>query len=313
MDIKPFFINEFGRLRSGWRFAVFLISFLMTVSFLLAVAVFALTQADGGFNAQDSRLFFLQMTIFAAAAVFFGWLYGRIFENLPFRALGCSLTKNWLKDLIAGFALGAFSFAFAAFITFILGGEKFQFNRDVDSSVILTTLLTSLGVFTLGAMMEELLFRGYLLQTLARSKLAWLAILLTSAFFASAHLGNKSANFISTLNTALAGIWLGAAYLKTRNLWFPFGIHLAWNWFQGAIFGIEVSGIKEFTTAPLLQEIDAGPAWLTGENYGIEGGIACTVALIFSIALIYFLPNLKPTEELLALTSEEKPVQERLA
>ena len=80
-----------------------------------------------------------------------------------------------------------------------------------------------------------------------------------------------------------------------------------WNWFQGAIFGVEVSGIKEFTVAPLFQEIDSGPAWLTGANYGIEGGIVCTAALVFSIALIYFLPNLQPTDEMLALTNEEKP------
>ena len=84
-------------------------------------------------------------------------------------------------------------------------------------------------------------------------------------------------------------------------------MHLAWNWFQGAIFGIEVSGITSFTTAPLLQEIDAGPIWLTGESYGIEGGIVCTIALIVSILLIQFLPILKPTEEMLALTGEEKP------
>lgn len=124
-----------------------------------------------------------------------------------------------------------------------------------------------------------------------------------------AHLGNANSNIVSTINTALAGIWLGAAYLKTRNLWFPFGIHLMWNWFQGAVFGIEVSGITQFTTAPILHEIDSGPAWLTGESYGIEGGIACTIALIVSMALIYFLPNLKPTDEMLALTSEEKPKQ----
>ena len=79
-----------------------------------------------------------------------------------------------------------------------------------------------------------------------------------------------------------------------------------WNWFQGSIFGINVSGLGELATAPIMKSADSGPTWLTGGSYGLEGGIACTIALIASTALIYLLPMLKPTEEMLALTSEEK-------
>jgi hypothetical protein len=118
-----------------------------------------------------------------------------------------------------------------------------------------------------------------------------------------AHLRNPDANWVSTTNTALAGIWFGLAYLKTRDLWFPFGIHLMWNWAQGAVFGIEVSGLKNIATATLLKEIDRGPAWLTGENYGIEGGIACTIAIIIAIAAIHFLP-VRADEEMIAMTSQ---------
>jgi len=187
------------------------------------------------------------------------------------------------------------------------GGLSFDFNRTNESSAVWLTLMVSLIIFAAGAAFEEALFRGYILQTFARADLAWLAICLTSLFFAVAHLSNDSVTFLSTANTALAGIWFGIAYLKTRTLWFVFGLHLMWNWFQGAIFGIEVSGITALTTAPLLKEIDAGPVWLTGETYGIEGGVACTIALIVSIALIWFLPILKPTDEMLTLTSKENP------
>ena len=75
---------------------------------------------------------------------------------------------------------------------------------------------------------------------------------------------------------------------------------------QGAILGISVSGINEITVAPLLQPANVGSTVLTGGDYGIEGGIACTIALIVSTLLIWFSPFLKPTEEMLALTSEEK-------
>jgi hypothetical protein len=130
------------------------------------------------------------------------------------------------------------------------------------------------------------------------------AIVITSLFFASAHLANPNTSILALTNTVLAGVWFSAAYLKTRSLWLPFAAHFAWNWFQGAIFGIPVSGITRVTTAPLLVQIDSGPAWLTGGSYGIEGGIACTAALLLSTALIYFLPILKADEKMMALTSE---------
>ncbi|HVE56247.1 MAG TPA: type II CAAX endopeptidase family protein [Pyrinomonadaceae bacterium] len=311
MNLKTVFFNEFGRLRSGVRFMIFLISFFVATFFLLAAAVSVALALPIGFTPDSIGVFVLQSVVSFAVAVFFGWLYGKIFEDLPFRALGLWFTKNWLKDLVLGLLIGAFSLTLAVFIAVAVGGLSFKYNDSAGSAAMILTLGVSLFVFILGAAFEEAFFRGYLLQTLSRARLAWVAIALTSIFFASAHLGNKSANIISTINTALAGIWLGLAYLKTRNLWFPFGIHLMWNWFQGAIFGVEVSGLTQFTTAPVLREIDAGPAWLTGESYGLEGGIACTIALVISMALIYFLPILKPTEEMLALTSEENPVEVR--
>ncbi len=306
MNNNSAFFNEFGRLRSGWRFGVYAASFFVAAIVLMLLGAVILAAFGVDIRTENPATFTLQQVVTIAAAMFFGWLYGKIFEDLPFRALGCALTKNWLRDLSFGLILGAVSLTIAALIAFIFGGLTFEVDRDFSTAAIITTLVTSLGVFILGAIAEEVMFRGYLLQTFARANLAWFAVGLTAVFFASAHLGNKNANAISTINTALAGIWLGAAYLKTRNLWFPFGIHLMWNWFQGAIFGVEVSGITKYTTAPLLREIDSGPAWLTGETYGLEGGIACTIALIISLAIIYFLPNLKPTAEMLALTSEEK-------
>jgi hypothetical protein len=164
-------------------------------------------------------------------------------------------------------------------------------------------------VFGAGAAFEESLFRGYMLQTFVRAGLGWLAIGSTSVFFALVHLGNEGANALSTMNTALAGVWFGAAYLKSRDIWFPFGLHLMWNWIQGSVFGIEVSGIKHLVKAPLMLEVDNGPNWVTGGEYGIEGGIVTTVAILLSIAAIYILPFPKPNPRLLEMTSNENPVR----
>jgi membrane protease YdiL (CAAX protease family) len=312
MSVNDIFFNRFGRLRSGWRFLIFLLSFGILSAFFATGAIAILSRLPVGLTEDSLLALFVPFTIFAALSIFLGWLYGKLFEDLPFRALGFWFTKNWLKDLFLGFVFGAASLGFAALLAAGFGGLSFQFNQTAGSSAIFLTLGVSLSIFIVGAVFEEALFRGYLLQTLSRAKLFWLGLIITSFLFASMHNDNPSAGFLSWLNTFIAGVWFAAAYYKTRNLWFPFGIHLMWNWFQGAILGINVSGLQKIVSAPILQATDAGPDWLTGGKYGLEGGIACTIALIFSTVLIYFLPLLKPSEEMLALTSEEKMKNEKV-
>lgn len=305
MNPETIFYNENGRIRSGWRFAIYLVSFLFAALFVLSPLTYLLSHLPIGYTKGSLLGYALPFALSFAVAVLLGLFWGRVLEDLPFRALGLSPTKYWFRNLIGGLAVGAASFALAALIALVFGGLSFRLNEAAGTAAILLTLASSLVIFTAGAAFEEAFFRGYLLQTLSRARLAWAAIALTSVFFAAAHLGNANSNLFSTVNTGLAGIWLGVAYLKTRDLWFPFGVHLTWNWFQGAIFGVEVSGLKELTAAPVLSEIDAGPAWLTGADYGIEGGVACTIALVVSILVIRFAPFFKPDEEMLALSSEE--------
>ena len=306
--MNELFFNSYGRLRSGWRFFFFVVLFLFLfrITSLFAGAFLSTLPIGNGHESLISRITVGIIGLFLA--VFLGWGLGKFFEDLPFKALGAAFTKYWLKDLLLGLLIGIGSISFAVLVAIIFGDLRFQFNPGAGSSAILITLIVSAVVFISGAALEEALFRGYILQTFARAKLAWLAIILTSVFFASVHLGNPNASYFSTINTGLAGIWLGIAYLKTRTLWLAFGLHFSWNWIMGAIFGIEVSGLTDITTAPLLKELDSGPKWITGGDYGLEGGIACTIALIASIALIWFLPILKPTDEMLELTNAEKPL-----
>jgi len=304
MNIATIFLNENHRLRSGWRFGIFLLT--VTLFGLLFVGLFTATVPKGTFDQPGGHALYLFLTAIVSLipALLAGWLCGKFLEDLPFRALGAAFSKGWLKHFAIGSAIGLLSLGIAVAIALLLGGLNFALDLDFDSIAITKSLFASLAVFAAAAAFEEALFRGYILQTFARANLAWLAIAGTALLFATVHLNNPNANWISTTNTALAGVWFGLAYLKTRDLWFPFGIHLMWNWAQGSIFGIEVSGLKDIASATLLKEIDRGPAWLTGENYGIEGGIACTVAIILSIAAIHFLP-IKADEEMATLTTSK--------
>jgi membrane protease YdiL (CAAX protease family) len=307
MTLSSILWNQNGRLRSGWRATIFLSAFIL-VSIVIGSILQALAVVYPGELAPGtagSMLLYGLVSLIPVLIV--GWLCGKFLEGLPFKALGAAFANRWARHLGAGLLIGALTLGLAVGIAMIFGGLSFDLDSQ-SSEAIGRTMGLSLVIFAVAAAFEEALFRGYILQTFTRAGLAWLAIALTSIFFGMVHLGNPGANLISSLNTALAGIWFGVAYLKTRDLWFPFGIHLAWNWMQGAFFGIEVSGLTEITSAPLLKEIDRGPAWLTGEAYGVEAGIVCTAAIIVSIVVIMLVPGLKPTDEMAELTSDSPRV-----
>ena len=286
MDVKALFVDETITLRSGWRIAIFLLASFFASLFLAAIA--ATQYYDGGIPTPVSVI--VTSLVMLTSALVVGSLCGKLLENLPFSAIGVPITGKAVMNLVLGCAVGVATFAFAVLIAVAGGGLSFVQNPEVFNS-LWPSIGLPLLVFAAAAAFEEAFFRGYIFQTLTRSGYAWLAILITSIPFGIAHLNNPNAGTISTINTVLAGVWFGVAYLKTRDLWFVWGVHWFWNWTQGSVFGIEVSGLTDLSSSPLLKEIDNGPHWLTGTTYGIEGGIACTIALITSILFILYLPG----------------------
>ena len=308
MTIRTIFFDSAGRLRSGWRFAIFITLLAITATFVGGVGVFVLKSLSVPLEPESANFLIANAVLMLGPVLLIGWLCGKYLEGVPFRALGAAFTKGWFRNLAVGIVVGAATVSFAVLIAFVFGGLRFEPN-PVDTSAMIRSLNVSFVIFAVAAAFEEALFRGYILQTFARSGLAAMAIALTAIFFGAVHLGNPSAGAISTVNTILAGVWFGIAYLKTRDLWFVWGLHLMWNWMQGAFFGIEVSGLSSVVSTPLLREIDSGPVWLTGESYGVEGGIVATVALLVSTVAIYFMPGLEPSEEMVALTSPPRRVE----
>lgn len=299
--MESILINKYGRMRSGWRAVLFLFAFIFFVTGWQILGHILTTVSTLGINRNGLLFSAMSWSVLLLIAVVLSWVCGKLLEGLPIKTLGWALYKGWWRDLALGAVVGVATLGLACLICYAAGGVSFSLNDSAGTTAIGLTLFYSGTIFFLGAAFEETLYRGYLLQTFARANLAWLAIILTSAFFAWAHMSNPSFNAIAMINTLLAGLWFAAAYLRTRSLWLPFSAHFFWNWFQGAFFGIPVSGITSFTTAPVLVYSTSGPEWLTGGGYGIEGGLACTVAILISTILIWFVPGLKADEEMLAL------------
>ena len=303
------FFNEFGRLRSGWRLVLYFFAFIAASLLFVSLERGAFVAGRGVVSLPHPEFFAELVYRFSilAAALAAGYLCARLLEALPWRSLGMTLHEGWLRDLVIGLAIGFAALALAVGIATVPGGLRFSFARGDLLSAAGRSMLSSGALFLVAALAEEAAFRGYGLQTMTRAKLTWLGIFLTSVPFALGHLWNPNVVPVVTFsNTVLAGVWLALAYLRTRSLWCPLGVHFGWNWALGSFFGLPVSGIR-LVSNPLMQGEDVGPKWLTGGSYGIEGGVACTIALVTFTLFIWRTRWLSATPDLLKLTSEENP------
>jgi membrane protease YdiL (CAAX protease family) len=188
-------------------------------------------------------------------------------DDLKFRAAPKSLSAG----LLIGFAL----FCALAGIAALFGGYRIVGPGDTRELVKDLTGMTILAAF-----MEELLFRGILFRWIEEFAGSWAALAVTSALFGLAHLFNPNATWTSSLAIMVeAGMMLGGAYMLARNLWLPMGIHAAWNFTQGFIFDVPVSGTDMHG---LVQAKLSGPVLLSGGAFGLE---ASMIGVLLSIPL----------------------------
>ena len=133
--------------------------------------------------------------------------------------------------------------------------------------------------------LEEIFFRGILFRWIEEWAGSWAALVVTAALFGVAHIMNPNATWFSSFAIAVeAGLLLGGAYMLTRSLWMPIGLHAAWNFFQGAIYDVPVSGIDE---QGLVQAKLSGPTLLSGGAFGLEASlIAVVIATAAGVGLI---------------------------
>ena len=138
-----------------------------------------------------------------------------------------------------------------------------------------TLLMTLVTVAILPGFIEELLFRGILFRFLEDFGGSWFALALTSALFGLSHYWNDNATAFSSFAIAVeAGVLLGGAYMLTRSLWAPIGLHAAWNFTQGFIYDVPVSG---FDQTGLVEAKLSGPDYLSGGTFGLEASVIALV------------------------------------
>jgi membrane protease YdiL (CAAX protease family) len=191
------------------------------------------------------------------------------------------LTRDSGKSLGLGIFAGFLVMAVAVVLAAIAG--VYRITGPGDASRLVLELV---GTAILPGFMEELFFRGILFRWIEEFAGSWSALLLTSALFGALHLFNPNATWFAAFAIAVeAGVLLGGVYMLTGNLWMAMGLHAAWNFTQGEVFDVPVSGLDEhgLVTAQM-----SGPALLSGNGFGLEASVFGLIpATVFGVWIVY--------------------------
>jgi uncharacterized protein len=195
-------------------------------------------------------------------------LFVRVIERRPVS----ELALGRIGELGIGAAVGAMLFAAIIAVMALLGFYSVTGYNGWGAAANL------LWIGLIPGVVEEVLLRGVFHRLLERSLGTWIALVLTSLLFGFLHGANPNATVFSSLAIALeAGTMLGIAYTLTKRLWLPIGLHAAWNWVQGGVFDIAVSGND---VTGLVDAQVSGPELLTGGAFGAEASVIAIVACL---------------------------------
>jgi uncharacterized protein len=204
------------------------------------------------------------------------WAYVRVIEK---RAVTELSRTRAVRELGLGLGLGALLISVTVGILGALGVYQITGNNGWP------IMLAGVPGFIMAGVLEETLIRGVVFRILEKSLGSWLALGISAAIFGILHLLNPGATLLNAATISMeAGILLAAAFMLTRRLWLCIGTHIAWNFTQGGIFSVSVSGGQ---SKGLFQSRMVGPDWLTGGAFGPEASVAALgVCLAAGIILL---------------------------
>ena len=301
-NIKDLFIRkpsiiieaEKGRYHPIWilQILIFIAVFIITqiasalplIGYLAYRAV--VDSAGGGFdpsvyNANLDAVLALPMLFSTVITTGLVLVYCRFIEGRSLKSMGFVREKR-RNDYFIGLAVGFLMFMGCVGIAFAAGTLKF--NGYVLGNGFGVLLLFFMG-FVLQGAEEEILMRGYVMISVGARYSVLLAILTNSIGFAALHLENNGITKLAFLNLVLFGVFASIYTLKMDSIWGICAIHSMWNFAQGNIFGISVSGLG-LTTSVFSFGLTEGGSLINGGSFGLEGGLAVTIGLSISILII---------------------------
>jgi len=280
---RIFYNREELRIRAGWRILLF-----MPILIGAAFALESLIELIFGGLPEDQTLKMLVgIAMVAFVGTFATLIARRFFDKKTLLSFGLRLDTRAVKDWLFGFFLSAIMVAVVFLVQLWTGLLSYEGINPAfgTGAFMLDFLLMFITYCILVAWWEELVFRGYLLQNMMDGMGKLWAVIISCLFYGLIHLTNPNAGILSSAIIVLFGYLRLYGYLETSQLWLSMGMHAAWNFFQGPVFGFAASGFK---TRTILVHSPNGPDWLTGGNFGPEGSLITVPVVVLALAAMYW-------------------------
>ena len=208
------------------------------------------------------------------------FLYGAVYKY-RLQTLGFG-GKKLIQQYLTGSVIGFLLFFICILFSILFGLGKVEFNMFPN----FTWVLFLFG-FIIQGMSEEVLCRGVIFLSVSKKFGIIAGIVVNSIIFSALHLGNSGIGFLALLNLFLFGVLMSVMFYYYQNMWIIGAVHSIWNFTQGNIFGVLVSGIRISLTTIFTSEFSENSI-LTGGEFGIEGGLICTLVVsLLTIILVY--------------------------
>jgi uncharacterized protein len=303
ITMERVFINKNNQLRSGWKIAILLlvyeiISFIIVDVFSSSIGFIADT-ANRGTAApsqisaiiinliNNNLVLWLIMSIldFACLMLVINIIL-RIIDKKRFKDIGLMSVFKRSNDFVFGLLMGAISMTLIFLVLLATGNITLRENLLKPNF----SMTAAVGIITyiIVGIKEEVLSRGYCINVLNQMNNPALSVFISSIIFSALHLFNPNVKLFGLINIVLVGFLLGFMYLKSGNLWMPIGYHIAWNYFQGSVFGFPVSGITQKGVYSISVYQDN---LLTGGSFGPEAGVLATIVIILGFIYILQMKN----------------------
>ena len=273
--MKQLFLDSNKRLRNGWWILIFIV--LVFASRFIYSPLSHWLQAHGVAKSWLEPLGFVFMLLVT-------WVCLRLRKE-KLSSIGFVLDRRWAREFGVGTLLGIATVLLAVALIWAVGGVRLE----LDPARSVTTMLYGAYMFLFVALFEEVMFRGFVFQRLVAGTGVWIAQISLGLLFATGHWDNPGMHGATlawaTIELFLGAVLLGLAYLRTRSLALPIGIHLGWNWAQGYLLGFGVSGFEwAGWFRPLLLD---RPEWVSGGRFGPEASIFAVLVDLVLILLLW--------------------------
>ena len=254
----------------------FVIAVLFLVPFALLSNVTAIYVVEPSPEPYYTILKYLQAIVYFFLFLYAYSLYTRFVEKR--KAFEIS-SGGSVREFGVGFLIALGLIGFMVALMSILGYYKVE---AFNSAKIIADQFVH---FSMGSFIEELVFRVILFRLIEELMGSWWSLVIVSLLFGFAHIGNANATVWTSIAIMISDVLLIAAFMYTRRLWMVWGIHMSWNFFQTAIFGMPNSG--ETYKKTFIKASVNGPEWITGGSFGIEASyVAIFITLIVGVIVL---------------------------